>query len=211
MNNVLKKLIEIISLISISVLISTIVGCNIAPRQYDPVEYSYVINTTINTTRAIHRCNDSDGSEFWSYVELSNTSSLFLDEYSRNKGDSANLVLSISQLRDMVNDVLKRRNFSNQYCVHKLSNIQASSRIISRVLGSADNINYCSGNIKQRFIAFKTSYDKKEINASEFNELVNDILKLEKIDKTVCSEATKQQMLEDLQFIQSVLPTLTGL
>ena len=190
-------------------------GClSLTPRPYDNVEYGIASSLTVNTTRAIYRCsevNTSDSKELWKYIQNSNTDSLLLYEYITNKDNSDMLVPAIVNVRDLMNDVLKNSSFSSKYCIHKLSNIQVGSRILSRTLGQSDNFNVCQGDVSERFKLFKDSYDKKLITVAEYKELVEDLINLKKINTAGCDQATRTKMLEDLQMLEKILPTILGL
>jgi hypothetical protein len=199
----------------LSLLLAMVVlmtGC-MTVRPYDPIEYGLSITVTVNATRAIHQCDDpsQDNEELWVYIQQMNTDSLNLSEFINDKGNSTNLLPLIKQIRDMVNDTLIRGKFSSAYCVHKLSNIQAGSRILARVLGNTDRFDTCEGGIRARYDGFTKSYQNNDINASEYKELVMDIVKLETIDTSGCSQSTRQKIAEDLVFIKENLPAILGL
>ena len=202
----IKRHLVISSTLLIGFTLSLITGCMLTPRPYDNIEYSYVINTSVQSTRAIHRCNDVDKTDFWKYYQELNTSSFTLDEFINNKGNSEYINESVDNLRDMVNDFSQKGKFTNQYCIHKLSNIQASSRIVSRVLGGSDKYNFCDKSIKDRFLVFKDSYDKKLITKEEFKELIEDLTRLEKIDTNTCDIYVRERLIEDFNMIKDYLP-----
>lgn len=196
-------------------LIIMLSGCSLtsAPRPYDPVEYYLSTSLTVNATRALHRCNDVNvnDKEFWKYFQLANTNSFELSEFISNKKDSERISIAIENTRSLVTDVLKRGNFSPSYCIHKVSNIQASSRIVSRALGKAERFNLCDNNIKTRFNLFAASYNEKKLTKEEYKELVEDLVKLAKIDSSSCDESVKSTMREDLQLLEKALSILLAI
>lgn len=190
-------------------------GCAITHEQrpYDPVEYDYAISITVDATRAIHRCEDTsaEAKDFWSYVQLANTDSFKLQEFVDNRANSDQVVPAVTALRRSVVDVLERGTFSPTYCVLKLTNVQASSRIISRALGHTDRAAVCDGGIGERYAQFSAAYTAGQINVSEYKELVNDVVRLEQIDQSGCSIAIRVQMQKDLQLIEKALPAILSL
>ena len=187
-------------------------GCfSFSPRAYDPVEYDYVVSTTVDVTRAIHRCNDENKTDFWKFFQNVNTDTFKLVEFVKNKPDSDNVLVAAIEIRNMTTDVLNNPNFSNQYCVHKLSNIQASARILSIALGKPNSMSLCQGDIKSRYELFNASFKANKITQKEYKNLFEDLLKLENVDTSSCDHTNKQKMLEGLQLLKSVLPSIVGL
>ena len=199
-------------LILLSFLLLT--GCiSLQSRPYDPVEYYLSTSTTVNITRAIHRCNSDelDKKMFWEYVQAANTDNLKLEEFLVNKNNSTQLLPAVKQIRSLINETLVRGSFTPKYCIYKLSNVQVGSRILSRSLGQSNQFNFCEGGIRERFNAFENSYKKNEISGSEFKELTNDILGLEGLDTSTCDVKIRETILKDIQFVKSVLPMIMGL
>lgn len=194
----------------------TLAGCStlesLVPRQYDNVEYKYSVDISVYATRAIHICSDPDKKAlFVSYLQEANLDTMVLTEFATDKSDSAALKSMVEAIQLMVNDILIRGKFSQQYCVHKLSNIQASARIIARSLGQADQFNMCDGTIRERYDLFTKSFLAKEITPSEYKELVSDMIRLEKVDSTGCSFTVRQKHLQDLQLMETILPAIMSL
>ena len=202
------KLFKLISFISLLFLTACI---SLTPRPYDSMEYSLSNSIVVNSTRAIHRCNNTDDKELWAYIKNINSDSLMLDEFVRNKLDSQLLIPSIDQIRTMTNQLLIRNKFSDQYCTHKLSNIQASARILSRTLGESDSFKLCDGGIKERLDLFTDSFNKSLISKDEYQELVTNIALLEKVDTNGCDQITRTKMQKDLQLVLKILPSIMGL
>lgn len=196
---------------------STIKSLLSDPREFDPVEYGIAIDTTVNTTRAIHLCDDPSlqNVEFWGHVVDMNRNSLRLDEYLANKKESAALKTTVDHVRLMVNDVLIRGRFSEGYCRLKLSNIQASLRIVSRTLGATDQFNMCEGGIRQRYMLFDEAYKStdpvKKITAQEYKDLFVDLERLSEVDTSGCDMTTRRAQQEDIQLIEKVLPEVMSL
>lgn len=190
-----------------------LVGCTTTPRVYDPIEYNHAVSLTVNLTRAIHRCEDpsAGNKEFWSYVQLANTDSFMLTEYVSNRADSKLVIPVVEQTRQLFNDVLNRPVFSPAYCVNKLTNVQAASRIVARALGQTEKFNACQSGIKERYNLFTKSYQAKEISDSEYQELVGDIPKLVAIDSAGCDVVTRAKLLEDLQLIKIAVTAAAAL
>ena len=201
----LDKIVISAIVLIISTLVSSIIGCTTSPRQYDPVEYSYSVNTTVDSTRAVHRCGNVDKTDLWKYIQNVNTNSLVLFEYTANKSESTVLNTSVIQLRNIVNELLIRGKFSDTYCTLKVTDIQISSRIISRVLGNSELFSVCEGGIKDRYLKYKDAFDNGKINKSEFDELTGDLLKLEKIDTGSCTMENKRKRQEELEFIKNIV------
>lgn len=186
-------------------------GCfSLTPRSYDPVEYNHVVTLTVNATRSVHRCNDQTDNrkEFWGYMQQVNTESFVLDEFINNKSNSDQVAPAIDQVRNMVSAILIRQKFSNAYCTLKLTNIQAGSRIISRVLGQTEMFGACDGGIKKRYDIVADSYKSKAITEEEYKELANDVVNLGKIDAISCSVFRRKQLLDDVQVVEKLAAAL---
>jgi len=182
-------------------------------RQFDNVEYDKIIKVTVASTRAIHQCNTTKPTDlvFWQHVHEINDYSLELDEYEANKKDSQSLLNNIGAIRTMINQFMIRGQFSVNYCKNKLSDIQASSRIISRAIGKNDKYSYCDGGIIERYRLFEKDYNDRTISLEEFKDLVGDIERLSHVDTSTCDTATAAKDMEDLKFIASLIPKIMAL
>ncbi len=192
-------------------LLCFISGCvTTTPRPYDSTEYELSVRVIVDTTRAIHRCDNPSASndDLWLYVRQANNSSLLLEEFLINKYNSDAFIPAVKQIREMINAVSIRGHFSSAYCVNKLTNIQAGSRILARALGRTDKFDMCEGGIKSRYDIFTREYNAKKMSASEYKELVNDVVKLQTVDTAGCDNSTHQKMLEELQLIEKALPAI---
>jgi hypothetical protein len=184
------------------------------PRTYDPMEYSKTVEIVVDSTRAIHLCNHPEPANvnLWKHIEDVNTHSLELDEFERNKDLNAlRIGEAVSDVRSMVINLQTRMNFSAAYCVHKLSNIQASARIIARTVGKSDRYAMCDGQIKERLDLFTASFNEKKLSVSEYKELVFDIYRLEKVDTVGCTESVKAKVEKDLDAVEKALLTAISL
>jgi hypothetical protein len=198
-------------LVSVLLILATLSGCSTTPRPYDSIEYLANVSVTVDTTRAIHECHNRDRLEFYNYLHQANSESMLLDEFAKGKSDSTKLITAVDIERSMFNEIIVRGDFSESYCVEKLTNIQAVSRILARVDGGSGNFNMCDGGIKERYTLFSQSYANGDITVSEYKELVTDVLKLDKVDTSGCSIESKRKLLDDLQFIESIAPTIMKL
>ena len=90
----------------------------------------------------------------------------------------------------------------------KLTNIQAESRILERILGNTDRYNMCDGGILSRYNRFKADYDDGKLSEIEFKDLTNDLIKLGKIDKSGCTNAVRVQMINDIETIKTIVSAL---
>ena len=189
-------------------------GCSLLsdPRPYDNVEYLLITKVTVESTRAIHMCSDPThkNTVLWEHVDEVNANSLVLDEFLANKNDSLSQKQTVTNIRLMVNNLLVRGNFSKAYCVEKLTNIQASSRIVARSMGQSDHA-ACDGGIQDRYTIFAKSFAEKEISASEFKELVNDVDRLTNVDTKGCDADTLRKHQEDVQLMEKVVPMIMSL
>jgi len=182
-------------------------GCSITPRVFDNVEYDYAVRMTIDSTRAIHRCDSPDR---WQYIQALNTDSLILQEYVVRKDESDMVRRMALEVRKMTLEVLDRPLPSQQFCVLKLTNIQASSRILSKVLGNAQ-ASMCDGGLVSRLDQFTKAYKQGQIAEDEYKELVSDMESLRLINKLGCSATELEQMHEDLELLEKVLPSVLSL
>jgi len=181
------------------------------PRTYDPVEYDYLVRMASNSTHAVHRCDDTKGAEFQKYAQLLNADSMQFVEFVSNKDGSELLQPQAQQIRTMVNQFLRHADGSLKYCVHKVSNIQASTRMLGRSLGGYDQKNACFGDVKSRYTLFEDSFNASAITKSEFTELSNDLLKLQDIDASGCTVKSKQDLLQTLNFIRQAVSVISAL
>jgi hypothetical protein len=192
---------------------STVTAMLLKTYPFDPVEYSLAVDLTVNTTRAIHRCENTTASntDLWKFIQNVNTADLELQEYSSNKDNSEQLMVQINQIAGMISNILSRSTFTPQYCIHKLGNIQAASRILDRTLGRNEKFNPCQGGIIARSNAFTASYKANKITVNEYKELVMDLAKLKEIDTTGCSTANRNKMQDELNIVNEAIPVIMGL
>ena len=180
-------------------------------RPYDPVEYDYAIRIATNTVHAVHRCDNTASEEYNTFFQKVNLDSMALTEFVANKSDTEQAIPAANNIRSMVIDIGKRPTFSKGYCIHKLSNIQASARMFARSIGNTDRFDICTGDVQLRFAKFKKSYDLKSIDESEFKELSADLLKLKSIDTAGCTLEERNKIAEAMGIITSVVGIASGL
>jgi hypothetical protein len=175
-------------------------------RTYDPVEYNYAIQLTVNATHAVHRCNAMETTEFDNYVQKLNSDSFTLVEYVSNKSNAGQILPEAKQLRMLVEEFTSKDAKSEMYCKHKLSNIQAGSRIFARVdNNNTGGFNYCQDDLKNRYVLFEQSFNKQLISQTEFKELSDDLLKLKTVDTRGCVIQIRNKMQEDIKYIEKAL------
>ena len=173
----------------------SLVGCGTfeAPKKFDAIEYNYSVLSSVSATRAIHLCGDVDHqTEFKQFASELNTHTLTLAEYEAHHSSNKEASASINQLRNLVNSFIVQGTYSEQYCKHKLSSIQSASRTIAISLSDSEKIDLCLEDVTSRYQLYAASYQLKKITKNEFMDLVEDIKRLQAIDKNSCSiEATK--------------------
>ena len=184
-------------------------GCAMfSSRDYDPVEYSYAIDIAADATHAVHRCNTRDDG-FDSYLKKLNSNSFTLVEYVSNKADSVQVLPAAMQVRDVTSSFLMTPTYSNRYCQHKLSNIQASARMFARGVGNTDRFNICDGNVQDRFAAFQKSLIENAITKPEFVDLSGDLIRMKVIDTSSCTLEQRVEFESTINSIQTALSVLS--
>ena len=181
-------------------------GCSLwTQRAYDPVEYSMAVGIAADATRAIHNC-DSDAR--LPYTQRLSNTSFVLVEYLQNKRDSAAQSEAALLLRRMVQDFNAEANTSIRYCVHKLSSIQAASRMLARGIALSDQFDPCAGDPKQRLKVFTTSYEEGALTDTEFKNLASDVLRLQNINTVSCSLESRRQLQEAVELATKIISAL---
>ena len=185
-------------------------GCSvITPRSFNPVEYDYSVKTTVASTRAVHLCgNDEYQLKFNSFVNELNEHSMSLLEYEKHIDGNQYSLVGATYVRQLVIDFTVRQNKSNAYCVHKLSSIQSASRTLSRALGGLNAYDICDSDVRQRYAKYEESFKANKLTKSEFTELVNDLMYLQKVDKASCSFDNKEKLDQAIDFLSKVLPAV---
>lgn len=185
-------------------------GCSLLnPKVYDPIEYDKVISIVMDSTHAIHTC-DTRGALFDSYIYRLNMTASQLEEYSNNNKNSQQTVGATKNIHYMIIDITNNQKYSNTYCKHKLSNVQSSSRTLSLVLGNKGNSEMCSVTAHRRYALFEFSYKQNKISLVEFNNLVEDLLKLAEVDAFSCSLSDQQKLQEALSFIKTAASVIVA-
>ena len=163
------------------------------------------VNIAADSTRAIHYC-DSDAR--LPYTQRLSNTSFVLVEYLQNKRDSKDVLQSSIDLRRMVQEFNKEQNTSIRYCVHKLSNIQAASRMLARGIALAAQFDPCAGDPKQRLKVFTTSYEEGALTDIEFKNLAGDVLRLQNINTVSCSLENRRQLQEAVELATKIISAL---
>ena len=82
---------------------------------------------------------------------------------------------------------------------------------VARALGGAEDFNACEGNVETRYALFEKSYKDQKITRSEFSDLVGDLLRLETVDTSGCTLATRVKLQQALSAIQTAASLLGAL
>jgi len=203
----MNKLLPIVAALSIA-------GCSaFMSRAYDPVEYNYAVLIAANSTHAVSRCESRNGEydeydEYNVYLQKINSDTFTLMEYVANKSDSEQALIAATQVREITQDFLANTNYSHRFCQHKLSNIQASARMLARGVGSTDRFDICKGNVQERFALFEASYKQNKITKEEFVDLSNDLLKMGQINTAGCSYESRTKLENTLHLIEFAIKYL---
>lgn len=195
----MKKIITILSLF--------VFGC--ATHQYDPVEYNYSIISSVAATRAVHQCVNRDNELFKKYVKDLNDATMHLQEYEKFTKNNTQTYAGAVQLRQIVIDFVAKENYSEDYCKHKLSEIQSASRVMAKAFGKQGNLDICFSDVKSRYNMYRDSYVDGRISKEEFDDLVDDLIQLAKLDNYGCTTQQKTE-LENLVNTISKLSGVVG-
>ena len=179
-------------LLMLTLLIVT--GCTGLPSSYDSTEFGKVADLNVSVTRTIHNCDKSSGinSElFWDYYRNMNLKSYELQEFVAYKSEpDMSIKLSAKIIADNSNDFLKFttqfKEFDKQYCIHKLSNIQTTARILEVSLGGNPGSTLCDNTILDRVKLFDISLKDGLITQDEYQNLLKDLLKIKDINDKSC-------------------------
>ena len=177
-------------------------GC--ATRPFDPVEYNFAISAAVLSTRAIHQCGEKSD-RFHEYVKELNTQTMYLYEYEKHHDENKNVLIGVTNLRELVLDFVQVESVSSEaYCVHKLSEVQATSRALAKTL-SGMHLDLCSSDALERLSFYKDSYASNRINKSEYEELVRDLQRLVRTDNAYCTEEQNELMKRTVTAISSLV------
>lgn len=192
----------------LSLMVLVAAGCSTqVSRPYDAVEYKLVTDMSVSATHAIHRCDKVTGDEWQAWAQKLNHDSTTLVEFVYNKADREQVLPAARQIRVQVSEMLGKPSLSATYCRHKLSNIQAGSRILARALANAD-LDLCQGDVVKRYDLFAKSFKQGYVTKSEFEDLVSDLTRLAQIDQSGCTlkhRAELEQALELLKLLTIAL------
>jgi len=183
--------------------LTTLFGCATG-RQYDPVEYNYSIISSVAATRAIHQCGNPEDVLFKRYVADLNEATMHLQEYQKFAKNNVQTYQGALELRKLVLELVLNGNYSEQYCIHKLSGIQSASRVMAKTFGKQGGVDICSSDVSSRYHIYRESYVDGKITQAEFYELVNDLIKLSKLDSAGCTAQQKNEIQEILNTISKI-------
>ena len=184
-------------------------GCStFQSRPFDPNEYSLAVSVAANATHAVHRCDSRDG-DFKRYISEMNRDTFLLGEYVANKDDRESIAGAVGHVRAMTLAYALAGAHSSAYCRHKLSNVQAASRMLARSIGDMTEHDPCEGDVEKRYFMFEKSMSDGTITSEEFKDLVDDLVGMKKIDASSCSLANRQKMEDGIRFIERMVKVLT--
>lgn len=180
-------------------------GCSwLTPRTFDATEYNYAVQTTVMATRAVHLCGNAERKqEFSDFVQTLNQDTLFMSEYETHKDSNKNVIVGVNQVRQLVASLVVHPEYSTKFCYHKLSEVQASARTIARTLGGLEEFDICKSNVWERYSLYEASYKNKQITKSEFGELVDDLIQIQKADHSSCTLQQKNDLANTVQSVIS--------
>lgn len=195
-------------LVILTALILTACSTNmIKSRSFDPVEFNYATLIAADATHAVHRCAKQDA-EFSAYLQKLNSETFYMAEYVSNKSDTDQVLPAALVVREITFNFLTSNNKNVKFCQHKLSNVQASARMLARGLSNADRFDACSGDVQGRFDLFEKSYAEKLISKDEFVNLSNDLLKLKTVNTAGCTLENRAKLETALDLIQKTVSFL---
>lgn len=194
----MKKLFFIV----IAILIA---GC--ATRPFDPVEYNYAISTSILATRAMHQCGEKTPT-YREFVKELNTHSMQVFEYEKHHSENEQILVGVTNLRQLVIEFSQAEaSASEAYCVHKLSEIQSTSRALAKTL-SRMQIDLCKSDALERLELYKKSFANGKLSKPEYEELVKDLPRLVRSDNAYCTAEQKELLQTAVSVIASVISAL---
>lgn len=176
-------------------------------RNYDSTEFNYVVLIAADATHAVSRCGRR-GDEYDAYLQKLNSNTFTLMEYVSNKSDTKQVLPEATMIREITQDFLANTDYSNRYCQHKLSNIQAGARMMARGLSGSDRFDLCKGGIRERFTFFELSYVQNQITRAEFANLSGDLIKMETIDASSCTLEERAALEKTINIIRTAVSFL---
>lgn len=181
-----------------AVAIGAAILSNTKPPLFDNVEYNHIVELTVMVTNVIHDCDQKelnlDPIKF--KIDL-------LNEYETHLTKSENKLEAVKEIKLLLKSFSSKENYSVKYCKHKFSEIQATSRTLARAIGGLHKFDICDSDFSERVLLYKDSLDKKLINQDEYEDLINDIKRLEKTDQSSCSEDNKIKLNQGLSLISN--------
>lgn len=161
-------------------LVYSIFGC--ASPQYDPVEYNYAVISSVAASRALSYCDNMDHEFFKKYIQDIDAATLHLQEYEKYTKNKKKTHVGISSLRQLVLDFSLTENFSENFCVHKLIEIQTASRIMANAFGNPGSFDICIYDTEIIKKQYYQSYEDGNITQTELENLISSLPYLEHID-----------------------------
>lgn len=159
---------------------SVMFGCSYP--QYDPVEYNYAVISSVAATRAISQCDNIENESFKKYIQDLDTATLHLQEYEKYSKNKARPHVGATSLRQLVIDFSLTENFSENFCVHKLIEIQTASRIMANAFGNPGSFDICIYDTEIIKKQYYQSYEDGNITQTELENLISSLPYLEHID-----------------------------
>ena len=191
------------------VAVMLLAGCSnlsyFSVRQFDSTEYGKSVEITQLATRTVHQCSNTDTTLKIKFLNDLNSATMYLEEYTSNKKDEADIATGAKQIREMVLAFDSRETYSVAYCVSKLTNVQNASRTIERAISLHNKYDSCSADLVSLWTPLQTKHESKVISDSEFIELSTDILKLGAINTAACSSQERAQIQQSISIIKQAL------
>lgn len=182
--------------------VSLLAGC--ATRPFDPVEYNYAISSSILSTRAMHQCGEKTPT-YREFVKELNTHSMQLFEYEKHHSENKQILVGVTNLRQLVIEFSQAEaSASEAYCVHKLSEIQSTSRALAKTL-SRMQIDLCQSDALERLELYKKSVANGKLSKPEYEELVKDLPRLVRSDNAYCTAEQKELLQTAVSVITSAI------
>jgi len=194
----MKKLFAIVAVLLLS-------AC--ATRPFDPVEYNFAISSSVLATRAIHQCGNKTPT-YQEYIKELNTQTMYLFEYEKHHAENEQVLVGVTNLRQLVMDFMKNESkYSETYCIHKLSEVQSTSRALAKTLSSM-HIELCESDALQRFDVYNKSIADGKLSKEEYAELIADLPKLVRSDNAYCTAEQKELLQKTLSILSSAVSAL---
>ena len=194
-------------------MVALLTGCSmLKEKQFDSFEYNHSVNTTVSATQAISLCGNKERTdEFNRLTGQLTTNILTLSEHMKHRESNEVDLSIINDIKILVVALNKKQDMSPRYCVHKLSEVQAATRTLSRALGRLNDMNICDSSVSSRGTLYTTSRKNELITDEELTELTNDLTILKRIDDASCSVENKIKFDNIFNGVKAVFGALGGL